>query len=186
MCWDDLFTALQKSRLEQGIKQLQLDVFTVDHPSFYRACSVMQAVSGPWGDIFYTDFACLCRDIFWLSGNKVFATACSLSWLTCWWKGVGKVFCLILLCCTVEQTASQRDSRVQTGSLACKAQPSNIHIVESHIKGSHFKDMSDNLGHFLIAFSLLCCEIPLDFSVVDSMPLALITCLLSLTCLFFF
>lgn len=46
--------------------------------------------------------------------------------------------------------------------------------------------MSDNLGHFLIAFSLLCCEIPLDFSVVDSMPLALITCLLSLTCLFFF
>lgn len=44
-----------------------------------------------------------------------------------WWRGVGKLFYLILLCCTIEQTASH----------IYKAQPSNIHVnVESHIKGS--------------------------------------------------
>lgn len=84
LCADDLFTAMQKSGLEQGIKQAWIGVFTVDHPPFYRVCSVMQAVSDPWGTIFYTDFSCLCRDIFRLSGNKVFATACSLFWLSCW------------------------------------------------------------------------------------------------------
>lgn len=35
---------MQKSGLEQGIKQVWVGIFTVAHPPFSRACSAMQAL----------------------------------------------------------------------------------------------------------------------------------------------